>query len=137
MRLFCLVLAMILLGFAGGARVACAGQFRFDDLENYPTSGTPDQQEAQLDSHALEYVKEHFPVGSRASMAVSALMRAGAKCSVDDDPYDPPGYVCIWTRPGHGLAYFVVQIEWIVGIGTDFKHNRINNLSADRGENGL
>ena len=78
-----------------------------------------------------------YVAGSPASVAVSELIRAGAKCSLDDDLNDPLGYVCIWTRPGYSLSYFLTNLEWIIGIETNFKENIVVGVSAYRGETGF
>jgi len=95
MRRFCLIFSVVLVAFAGCARAASTEQFRFQDLEYYylhyylpPASDDPEQ--TQLKNYAVKYAEAHFPLGSSASAAVSALTMAGAKCSVGDDPNEPP-----------------------------------------------
>lgn len=104
MRRVLLIVAMSLVCCAGGARMACAEQFRFQDLERYylryclVAPADDDAAQVRLDSYAVQYTEKYFPPGSSASVAVMVLAMAGAKCSVNDDPYDSPGFVCDWSR---------------------------------------
>lgn len=61
-----------------------------------------------IDSYAVQYTEKYFPPGSSASVAVTALAMAGAKCSVNDDPYDSPGFVCDWSRRDYGMDYILL-----------------------------
>jgi hypothetical protein len=140
-RRFLLIVAVGFVCCAGRVGRACAGQFRFQDLEHYylhyylpPDSNDPAQ--TQLKNYAVRYIEAHFPLGSSASDAVSALTAAGAKCSVNDDPNDLPGFVCDWSRPDYGLDYFCCQIDWLVGIGTGQDDRKIKNISMNREESG-
>jgi len=122
--------------------VACAGQFRFQDLERYylryclAAPADEDAAQARLDGYAVQYTEKYFPIGSSASVAVSALTRAGTKCSVDDDLNDSPGFVCDWTRRDYGLDYFCCQIDWLVGVDTDKDNKKIKGFSMSRTESG-
>lgn len=125
----------------GCAYAASPDQFRFQDLEYYylhyylpPASDDPTQ--TQLKNYAVQYTEAHFPLGSSASAAVLALTVAGAKCSVGDDPLEPPAFVCDWSRPSYGLDYFCCQIDWIAVLVTDKKYVTIQDIRISRTESG-
>lgn len=142
MRFVCLFFAVVLGCCAGFGRVAFAGAFRFQDLEHYylqyclAAPSDEDAAEARLDNYAVQYAERYFPVGSSASVAVSALTMAGAKCSVGDDPLDPPAFVCDWSRPDYGFDYFCCQIDWLVVMDTDKNYKTIKGFSMNRTESG-
>jgi len=142
MRRLLPIVAMGLVCCAGGVRVACAGQFRFQDLERYylryclAAPSDEDAAQARLSQYAVQYAEKYFPLGSSASVAKSAFTMTGAKCSVGDDPLDPPAFVCDWSRPDYGLGYFCCQIDWLVVIDTDKDHRKIEEFSMNRTESG-
>ena len=126
----------------GAAHKAWAGPFRFQDLEHYYLYdyGSPDSYDpaqTQLSEYAVQYVEKHFPLGSSAPDAASALEAAGAKCSIDDDARDgPPGFVCDWSRRDYGLDFFCCEIDWIVGLETGQDNKKILGVVASRTESG-
>jgi hypothetical protein len=141
MRRLCLIFSVVLVAFAGCSQAASAGRFRFQDLEYYylhyylpPASDDPEQ--TQLKNYAVKYAEAHFPLGSSASAAVSALTMAGAKCSVGDDPNEPPALICDWSRPSYGLDYFCCQIDWMAVLVTDKKYVTIQDIWMSRTESG-
>jgi hypothetical protein len=112
-------------------------QFRFADLDIYPTSNAPDQQYQQLIQHGQSYVLAHFPIGSSVGKATAALTNAGASCGYDSDPGGSGEYVCYYNERALGMAYFFETIVWSVVIRTDTKSRRIENISIDTWEDGL
>ena len=141
MRSFCLAFVVVLGCIEGFARGAFAGQFRFQDLEHYYLRfclpmASDDAAEVRLDSYAIQYASKYFPRGSSASATVAALTLAGAKCSVDDEKYDSPGFVCDWSRPDYGFDYFCCQIDWLVGVNTDESRKKILGFTMSRTESG-
>jgi len=130
-RLVCLTLAIVLVCCA---RRAGAGQFTFQDLEqyylhNYRQLASGDAGHSQLSSYAGQYAMSHFPLGSSVSTAVSALASG-------DDPVDPPSIICDWSRTDCGLSRFCCEIDWFAVIETDEQHKKIQNIIMNRTETG-
>ena len=137
-----LIVAMSLVCCVGGTGMACAGQFRFKDLERYylrfclAAPSEEDAARARLGNYAVQYTEKHCPIGSSTPAAVSALTRAGAKCSPGDDPLEPPAFVCDWSRPDYGLDCFRCQIDWIAVLVTDKKYVTIQDIRMSCTESG-
>jgi hypothetical protein len=137
MRWLFLVFMIDFVCSAGCARVACARQFSFGDLDNYPTSGAADRQHEQLIQYGQKYVLAHFPIGSSVDSAITNLTNLGASCEPGLDAEGSGEYVCYHREPAAGAAYFFETIVWSIVIKADEKSRHIESVSVDTWEDGL
>lgn len=119
------------------ARVASADQFRFSDIENYPTSGTPDQQYQQLIIHGQKYAEEHFPPGFPLDLAIGKLTQAGAQCKIAADAKGQKSYGCEYDHSEPGLAGLFEKTIWMVVVYPDSKMQTVEFITVDTWSDGL
>lgn len=126
---------------------ACVGspdRVSFSLIERHAFASDPRSSDQLAEYNAINasaktYLNDLFPPGYPVRRAVAAVELGGAACRYFNDPadHDPTSYVCDFNRPGYGLGYFFIQIDWIVDFNFDQKTGLIVSIDADREETGL
>jgi hypothetical protein len=128
-----LLAGLSLLPLACAASPRPGGEIDFNAVESQAYFLSDDQMQQK----AQDYLDAHFPRGYPIKSAMAALTRAGAECSFSTENGNPTSYVCDYSRPGHGLGYFFIQIDWLISLYFTADHRSIDHIFVLRGETGL
>ena len=124
-----LLFGLSILPHACAASAPPGGEIDFNAVERQAFFYSDDQMQQKAQS----YLNAQFPSGFPINSAMAALAKAGAKCTYKTDPQDPTFYFCDYSRPGHGLAYFYEQIDWLIAIYFDKTGRLVKSIAVSRG----